>query len=241
MDKNRIKRFQFRSLHELGESENGMFVPSEEIFNFEDAETIGKEDEVPQQQEQMEELQKEVKEPSFSAAEVEAMKEEAYIQGKQEGKQEGKKEAEKKFNQTTQALAKALEEISSLRWSILNNSKYDSVRLIMIIVSQVIKVEVAEKENIILQAVERALQAAVQSEEYRIKINPEDWAVITANKHLFVASMSGLKNIIFESDDQVGRGGCIVESDKGMVDARIETQLEKIQEYLWASVSNEQE
>jgi len=126
-----------------------------------------------------------------------------------------------------------------LRRSILDSSKQDMVRLVRTIAEKVIHVEVRSREKPILRAVEKAIHAAVQSEEYRVRVNPEDMSVVTENKPLFLASISGLQNIVIESDEEISRGGCVVESDQGKVDGTIETQLEKIQEQLDAEIASE--
>jgi flagellar assembly protein FliH len=113
------------------------------------------------------------------------------------------------------------------------------VRLVRTIAEKVIHVEVRSRERPILRAVERAIHASVQSEEYRVRVNPEDMSVVTENKPLFLASISGLQNIVIESDQEISRGGCVVESDQGKVDGTIETQLEQIQEQLYSDIASE--
>lgn len=239
-----IQRMEFRDLEDLGESENGMFIPSSGFSgnSQSEAEAAAEGEEGPHSS-----SGEERQDAGLSRQEVEAIREEAYNQGKQEGieegytrgKQDGKQEVEHTFDQTVQALGDAMEQINGLRRSILDSSKQDMVRLVRTIVEKVIHVEVRSREKPILRAVEKAIHAAVQSEEYRVRVNPEDMSVVTENKPLFLASISGLQNIVIESDEEISRGGCVVESDQGKVDGTIETQLEKIQEQLDAEIASE--
>jgi flagellar assembly protein FliH len=64
--------------------------------------------------------------------------------------------------------------------------------------------------------------------------------VVTENKPLFLSSISGLQSIVVESDEDISRGGCVVESDQGKVDATIETKLEKIQDQLFNEIASEE-
>jgi Flagellar biosynthesis/type III secretory pathway protein len=41
-----------------------------------------------------------------------------------------------------------------------------------------------------------------------------------------------VREIVIESDNKVERGGCIIESDLGNIDARLSTQFELIEEAL---------
>ncbi len=152
------------------------------------------------------------------------------------GRQEGVRESEARFGKSIEALAKAVEEISRLRESLLRNSSHDLLRLVLAISRQVIDAEVASRKEIILATIERALQAAVRSDSYRIRVHPDDLQLVQEKKPLFLAAIHGLENISFEADPAVARGGCLLESELGDVDATIDSQLEEIRRNLLAAI-----
>ena len=154
--------------------------------------------------------------------------EEAYARGRREGLAA----AEEKLETATQALASALEEVSRLRASLANSSRQDMLRLVIAVAEQIIRREVAADPKIILTIIENALQSSVRADHYRIRISPDDLERVTQQKPLFLASISGLKNLSIEADASVSAGGCRVDSDLGDVDATLETQLEAIQQVL---------
>jgi len=154
--------------------------------------------------------------------------EEAYARGRREGIVA----AEETFEKTTQALATALEEVSRLRESLANNSRQDMLRLVMAVAEQIIRREIAADPTVVMAIIENALQSSVRADQYRIRISPDDLEKVTEKKPLFLASISGLKNLSIEADASVSAGGCRVDSDLGAVDATIETQLEAIQQAL---------
>ncbi len=169
------------------------------------------------------------KEPAAEkSVNLEELKEEAYAKGRVAGRLE----AEENLHSATQALGAGLEQISCMRKSLLIKSKEDMVRLIMAVVKRVIHTEVEEKEDIIVKTVSMALQAAVQADKYYIRVHPEDLKIVTEKEPLFLASMKGLQNIYFLSDETVSRGGCLAESQAGEVDATLESQLNEIYEHL---------
>ncbi len=171
---------------------------------------------------------------------INAIREEAYARGREEGYLQGKKdgrgEVEEELHSAAQALAEGLEQISRLHQSLLTRSREDMVRLVMAVARQVIQVEVEEKAELVVKTVTRALEAAVASDEYYIKVHPEDLAQVKANEPLFLAAMKGLENIHFIPDEDISRGGCRAESQAGNVDATIETQLEKVEAHLKAEI-----
>lgn len=152
------------------------------------------------------------------------------------GKEEGLKESEERLSTTIKALGTALEEISELRKTIIRNSSQDMLHLVLTIARQVLHCEVAVKPETILSSIERALSASISTDSYNVKVNSQDLELVKEKKPFFLARVTGLKNINFESDDGISRGGCRVESELGEVDATIETQLEEIRQYLLASI-----
>ncbi len=151
------------------------------------------------------------------------------------------KEAETRLQETAQVLAALLGEVSRLKKSIINNSIQDMLRLVFAISKKVILKEIATDEKIIIDVINQALHSAIKSEELHIKVNPEDFSLVNEQKPLFLASISGLENISFESDPQINRGGCLLESSLGQVDATLETKLDEIHQQLLSCVGEKDE
>lgn len=155
----------------------------------------------------------------------------------QRGRQEGSTAVESKLDTTLQALTQALEEVNRLRESVARNSSQDMLRMVMAISEQVILSSLEVKPEIVLTLIENALNSSVQADSYRIRVSAQDFELVNQQKPLFLASISGLKNISISSDADITPGGCRVESDFGDVDATIETQLEKIREVLVGAIA----
>lgn len=159
--------------------------------------------------------------------------EEAYARGRQEGLDS----AQLQFESTTQALAQALEEVCRVRESLAQTGSRDMLRLVMAVAEQIIRRSIAVDPAVVLTIIENALQASVRADNYRISINPDDLDVVTKQKPLFLASISGLKNLSFDADSAISPGGCRVDSELGDVDATIETQLESIKNVLYEAIT----
>ena len=149
---------------------------------------------------------------------------------------ETQRHQEKRLNEVLGALAEGFAELSRLRGKVLNNSTEDMLRLVLAVAEQVIHCEVKADPTIIVSTLHEALQAAIASDSYHVKVHPDDLAIVMEKKPLFMASISGLKNITLEADAAVEPGGCLVESELGQVDATIGGQLEEIRHRLLATV-----
>lgn len=152
------------------------------------------------------------------------------------GRQNGLDEADAMLRKTTQALAAACNELNGLKEKMLQRSSDDMLRLVLAIAERVVNAELSFNEEVIARTVQQAIQVAVSAEEFRIKINPDDLHVVQERKPLFVASLSGLSHIEFVADATVTRGGCILESPLGRVDATIEAQLNAITKTLQQAI-----
>ncbi|BCR06636.1 hypothetical protein DESUT3_37050 [Desulfuromonas versatilis] len=170
-----------------------------------------------------------------AAPNLEREKEEAFARGRQEGIQQ----TETRLGETVKAFAAGLESIHRLRESILKNSTDDMLRLVMAIAEQVVSCEIATNPEIVFHTLQKALHAAVRSDAFHVRVNPADFALVQEKKPLLLAGISGLKNITFEADASVSRGGCLVESELGEVDASIESQLEEIRQKTLAAAAGE--
>ncbi|MBD1400426.1 flagellar assembly protein FliH [Pelovirga terrestris] len=148
------------------------------------------------------------------------------------GQQDAMKAAAARLESSAQALAATLKQVDQLRAQMAENSRDDMLRLVMAIAEQIIRREVSVHADIINQVIAEALTVSVRADHYRIKVNPADLAAVNEHKPLFLASISGLKNLMVEADPAVTAGGCQIESDLGTVDATLETQLAAIRQAL---------
>src|SRR6056297_2504402 len=156
------------------------------------------------------------------------------------GQRDAMSAAAAKLESSAKALAAALKQVDQLRTQMAQNSRDDMLRLVMAIAEQVIQREVSVHADIINQVIAEALKASVRADHSRIKVNPDDLAAVNEHKPLFLASISGLKNLMIEADPAVTAGGCKIESDLGEVDATLETQLAAIRQALSEAMTGNQ-
>lgn len=232
-DPDDLKPLQFR---EFGED-----MPTDSYNPFDAQDTIEQEATTPckTQPEQTEPEPAEASEPEPEpelepepAIDYQRELETAFRQGREEALQECRQQ----LGHASDMLAQALEEVSRLRGSLLQNSSNDMLRLVMSIVRQVLHAETSINPQIIIDTIERALQMAVRSDYYHVRVNPADLETVTKHKPLFLASINGLQNLSFQADPNISSGGCLLESEIGDVDATIDGQLDQIHRSLLATL-----
>jgi flagellar biosynthesis/type III secretory pathway protein FliH len=79
-------------------------------------------------------------------------------------------------------------------------------------------------------AIEEALESLQQTGRVRIQLHADDLALIErVNSPVLLKELGG-ERIRLESSAEVGRGGCLVYTDFGTVDARREVKLELLRQ-----------
>ena len=81
--------------------------------------------------------------------------------------------------------------------------------------------------RIIEKTLEKSLKKIIGANDIMIKLSPEDYERIEKTGKEYFAS-SGISKIRFELSNNIKSGGCLIESEIGNIDARIETQIGEI-------------
>jgi flagellar biosynthesis/type III secretory pathway protein FliH len=64
----------------------------------------------------------------------------------------------------------------------------------------------------------------------KIKLNPEDLRFIQETQSELNRCLDNFDDVHLEAEDSIQSGGCLIETDRGDIDARIEKQFEAIEE-----------
>lgn len=100
----------------------------------------------------------------------------------------------------------------------------EAARLAIAITSSVVGGEVASNPSVVRQNALRALRESVVGNAATIYVHPEDRAVLDPAIEQLERVAGGAK-VVLDIDPSLTRGGCIVRTDFGEVDARIETLI----------------
>lgn len=163
---------------------------------------------------------------------------EAYKQGFEEGKIAAFNELEKEF---TKRLALRSEQFEDYIKSI--NEKIEEyerslenilLELAFLFSEKIIKREIA-KESTIVEAIKSSANKLAGAVKIVIKLNPQDYEFIKETNSNILSGESFSK-IVFEKDDKIAAGGCIVESEIGNVDARINSQFSELKQKIFSNL-----
>jgi flagellar assembly protein FliH len=121
-------------------------------------------------------------------------------------------------------LMRSVEEVTSLRSALVQQTETELVRLALEIAQKVIHLEVTSNPQVAVKLTSAALSRVPHRTPAMIHLNPEDLAYVEANQHQLPSAHA----LTFIADEAIERGGCVVQTDMGEVDASIEQQFSEI-------------
>lgn len=123
--------------------------------------------------------------------------------------------------------------VERLREKFYDDAEKEVIELVLEIAEKVIGKLVAENSDTIRAVVHQALESAL-GDRIIVRLNPEDHRMIMAGEHEFRDVIDKTRRLSFREDESVGKGGCVVETEVGTIDAQLETQLGAIRKALTA-------
>jgi len=173
------------------------------------------------------EAEKMIKEAELKVSEIEH---EAYKKGYEAGREEGYKEGQAEVLRLIDRLGTVVSTAVDIRDEIIRSSEKLMSEMILMIARKIIKDEIVERREVVINNIKESIKRVKDRDRIDIRVNFADLDMTTAHKDELIKMMESLKKVNIYEDSRVERGGCIIETDVGAVDARISTQLDAIEE-----------
>lgn len=143
--------------------------------------------------------------------------------GRKQALEQAKADFASKHASAAKALAAALEQFEARRRAMLSDFERDVVALAGAIAARVVKAAVEVDPACLAGNIREALQLVAGRDRLEIRLNPQD----LQEARQFAADLlpTGQRDAaLFVADDTVGRGGALLRTPTGCVDATVETQ-----------------
>jgi flagellar assembly protein FliH len=164
---------------------------------------------------------------------------EGVTKGFAEGLEKAAGEYDKKIEELQVQVSAALTTLEREKNVIYANADKTLLELCRLMVRKILGVEPVYQEEAIRSVLRKALSYVAEKDKLVIRISPRDFETVSGNREFWTPIAERLKDITIERDERIERGGCIVESSSGVVDARMETQaaeLGSVIEKAWENI-----
>ena len=155
---------------------------------------------------------------------------EAYKTGFDEGREKGYEEGNLEAQRLIDRLHVILDRIMDKRQEILDNTEQQIVELVLLMARKVVKVISENQRNVVMSNVLQALRKVKGRGDVIVRVNLADVKLTTEHTKDFMRAVENIQNITVAEDSSIDRGGCIIETDFGAIDARISSQLSELEQ-----------
>ncbi|MBC7457323.1 MAG: flagellar assembly protein, partial [Bdellovibrionaceae bacterium] len=158
---------------------------------------------------------------------------EAYQIGLQDGFKSAVDQRLKDINQAIDDFQVLVNSIHTIKTDLIYQNEAHIVSTIFRIAEKIAYGHIAENPDFVLPVIRQSIELAQADDEVTVLVSPEQIDFIENLKKLSGRDFDFLKNIRLEPSDKVMSGGCIVETNYGVIDAQVQTRVEKI----WTELS----
>ena len=157
--------------------------------------------------------------------EAASIRHEAYTEGRHHGEQDGVAMARAELAEQMHLLQGALKASKAIRDRLLWAAEHEIVDLVLEATRAVVGEQARLDPALTVDTVERALERAGSQNVIAIRIHPDRHELIEA--HL-ISLHGDPPPFEVRADETVAVGGCVIDTQSGQVDARLDVQLDEI-------------
>lgn len=153
----------------------------------------------------------------------------AYRKGYDEGQKSGYNDGQSELNRLIERVHKIVESVMNRREEILRDTEQQIVDLVILMTRKIVKIISENQKGVVLSNVLSALKKVKTRCSVIIRVNIEDLKLTSEHTGEFIKRVEAVQGITVIEDSSVDKGGCIVETDFGAIDARIASQLGELE------------
>ncbi|MFA7237470.1 MAG: FliH/SctL family protein [Phycisphaeraceae bacterium] len=161
----------------------------------------------------------------FEAGHLEGM-----AAGRKTGHAEALNQNAEKLSQLQQAFITVGEQWDAERRRMVLDAKQSVLELALVVAEKVVRRVPRVDATVVVEQVAAAVDHVIRPADLTIRVNPEDRPLIEEALPELVRTYAKLEHVKLADDATIGRGGCVLTTGTGRVDATLETQLERIVE-----------
>ena len=153
---------------------------------------------------------------------------EAYALGLSDGKTKAYKDSTDEIKESVSKLQGIITSLTELKGNMLLENEQHLIHTLFHFAKALALKEIKQDPASLLPVIRKAIESAQGEEEVVIKINPQDMEFLESVKIQAGNPVERLSRVKMEVLDSITRGGCVVETNYGVIDATIEQRVQKL-------------
>jgi flagellar assembly protein FliH len=155
----------------------------------------------------------------------------AHNEGFETGREAGRSAADQEMNEMLVTMRGLVDMARAERHKIVESAEPEIVKLAMGIAERVLHKQVGLDRDVVVEMAKAAIGRLLEREIVTVRVNPADLERMREHRD-DVLALGDVKHMRIIEDQRVDRGGVIVETESGSVDANISTQVEEARRIL---------
>jgi len=147
-----------------------------------------------------------------------------FVQGEKAGMEIGQQKAEVLMRRYSESI----EELAKLRSSIYMRAEHEVVKLAIEVAKKIVHREIQVDKDIIQTLVRVALTHVSEKSAVTVHVSPQDYNYLL--EHRAELAQTEGRDIALLADKSVERGGCLIQTECGDIDARIEEKFREVEQ-----------
>ncbi len=160
--------------------------------------------------------------------ETAARREEFAAEARREGREEAEREKQKHLKQLDTLLAR----LATVYQCCRRDYEKELVDLALNCARRLVNREIERDTTVILDCIEEVFAESNLRGEITLRLNPEDIAIVEERREQLLTDFPGLEKLRLEAGSGIERGGCLLESPLGRIDATLAGKFEELQHLL---------
>jgi len=162
---------------------------------------------------------------------LQALAEEARRSGHEDGLRAGQQEAARQLAPAAEALRAAALAVQDSEGAFIARAERAAVELALEIAAKVISAELSVRPEQVLEIVSGAIRSASERDHLVVQVSAEDFELVREATAALAGGL-GVQRLEVVAERRVRRGGCIVRTPDGDIDAQIEEQLARVRDVI---------
>jgi flagellar assembly protein FliH len=163
--------------------------------------------------------------PSIDLAQIEKL---AFESGFRQGEKAGQEIAERQVESVMRRYAETVLEVGRLKPTLYSQVEREVVRLALEVAKKVVHREIHADQEIIQTLVRVALGHVAEKSAVTVRLHPVDYNYLLEHR-AELSNVSDGRGIVLLADKSIERGGCLIQTECGDIDARIEEEFREIE------------
>jgi flagellar assembly protein FliH len=164
-----------------------------------------------------------------SAPDLAQIEKTAYESGFRQGEKAGMAIAEKKIEASLRRYAEAVLEIGKLKKQLYHQVEREVVKLAVEVAKKIVHREIQVDPEIIQTLVKVALGHVAEKSAVTVHLHPVDYNYILEHRSELSSGPDEGREVVLLADKSIERGGCLIQTECGDIDARIEEEFREVE------------